>query len=56
MENKDKELTVPKWVLINRPKIPQIQIVYPGPKFWDFNEKKFHWVSVVRYDYHHFAL
>ena len=24
MENMDKELTVPKWVLINWPKIPQI--------------------------------
>ena len=24
MENMDKELTVPKWVLIVRPKIPQM--------------------------------
>ena len=24
MENKDKELTVPKWVLINQPKIPKV--------------------------------
>ena len=39
MENMDKELTVPKWVLINRPKIswktPQnlsTQIVFPSLK------------------------
>ena len=24
------------------------QIVCPSPKVWDFNEKKLHWVSVVR--------
>ena len=29
MENMDKEPTVPKWVLINRPKIPQM-----SPNFW----------------------
>ena len=28
MENMDKELTVPKWVLINRPKIPQMPKTY----------------------------
>ena len=49
----DKEPTVPKWVLINRPKIPQMpqnlsaQIVCPSPKVWDF-QKKALWVSVVR--------
>ena len=38
MENMDKGLTVPKWVLINWPKIPEIprslsaQIVCPSPK------------------------
>jgi hypothetical protein len=38
MKNMDKELTVPKWVLINQPKIPQIpqnvfaQIVSPSSK------------------------
>jgi hypothetical protein len=43
MENMDKGLTVPKWVLINWPKVPQMpqnlsaQIVYP-----------IHWASVVR--------
>ena len=26
MENMDKGLTVPKWVLINQPKIPQIYL------------------------------
>ena len=45
----DKGLTVPKWVLINRPKIPQMpqnlfaQIVCPSPKVWDFDEKKTSW-------------
>ena len=49
----DKGLTVPKWVLINRPKIPQMpqnlsaQFVYPSPKVWDFDEKRLHWASVV---------
>ena len=53
MENMDKGLTVPKWVLINWPKIPQMpqnlsaQIVCPSPKVWDFDEKRLHWVSVV---------
>ena len=46
MENLDKAFTVLKWVLINRPKIPQMpqnlsaQIVCPSPKVWDFDEKK----------------
>jgi hypothetical protein len=54
MENTDKGLTVPKWVLINRPKIPQMpqnlltQIVCPSPKVWDFDEKRLHWTSLVR--------
>ena len=54
MENIDKGLTVPKWVLIVRPKIPQMhqnlsaQFVCPSPKGWDFNEKRVHWASVVR--------
>ena len=53
MENMDKGLTVPKWVLINWPKIPQMpqnlsaQIVCPSPKIWYFDEKRLHWVSVV---------
>ena len=50
MENRD---IVSKWVLINRPKIPQMpqnlsaQIVCPSPKVWDFDEKSLHWASVV---------
>ena len=54
MENMDKGLTVPKWVLINWPKIPQMpqnlsaQIVCPTPKVWDVDEKRLHWASVVR--------
>ena len=46
MENMDKGLTVPKWVLINWQKITQMrknlsaQIFYPSPKFWVFDEKR----------------
>ena len=46
MENMDKGLTVPKWVLIVWLKIPRIpqnlsaQFVCPSPKVLDFNEKK----------------
>ena len=50
MENMDKKHTVPKWVLMNRPKIPQIfsaQFVCPSPKVWDFLKKNSLWVSVV---------
>ena len=58
MENMNKGLTVPKWVLINRPTIPQMpqnlsaQIVCPSPKVWDFDEKRLHWASVVRANNH----
>ena len=54
MENKDKGLTVPKWVLINGPRIPRMpqnlsaQFVCLSPKVWDFDEKELHWASVVR--------
>ena len=54
MENMDKGLSVPKWVLIVWPKIPQMpqnlsdQFVGPSPKVWGFNEKRLHWASVVR--------
>jgi hypothetical protein len=54
MVNLVKELTVPKWVLIVGPKIPQVrqnlsaQLVCPSPKVLDFNEKRLHWASVVR--------
>ena len=53
MENMDKGLTVPKWVLIVQPKIPQMpqnlsaQFVCPSPKFLDFKEKRIHWASIV---------
>ena len=46
MENMDKGLTVPKWVLLVWPKIPQMlqnlsaQFVCLSPKVLDFNEKK----------------
>ena len=46
METMDKGLTVPKWVLINWPKISQMaqnlsaQIVCPSPKVWDFDKKR----------------
>ena len=52
MENMNNGLTSPKWVLINRPKVPQMpqnlsaQIVCPSPKVWYFDEKRLHWVSV----------
>ena len=50
MENMDKAPTVPKWVLINRPKIPQIpqNLSAQAQKFGDFDEKRLHWASVVR--------
>ena len=54
MKNMDKGLTVPKWVLITWPKIPQMpqnlsaQIVCASPKVWDFDKKRLHWASVVR--------
>ena len=53
MENMDKGCTVPKWVLIVWPKIPQMpqnlfaQFVCPSPKVLDFIEKRLHWASVV---------
>ena len=55
MENMDKRLTAPKWVLIVQPKIPQMSqnlstllFVCLSPKVLDFNEKRLHWASVVR--------
>ena len=47
MENMDKGLTVPKWVLIFRPKIPQMpqkmsaQNDCPSQKVWSFWKKLF---------------
>ena len=57
MENMDKGLTVPKWVLINQLKMPQMpqnlsaRIVCQSSKVWDFDEKRLHWVSAVRAAY-----
>ena len=54
MDNSDKGLTVPKWVLKNQTKVPKMpknlsaQIVYPCTKVWDFDEKRLYWASVVR--------
>ena len=54
MENMDKGLTVPKWLLIVRPKIPQMpqnlsaQFFCPRPKVLDFDEKMLHRASIVR--------
>ena len=54
MENMNKGLTVPKWVLIVRPEIPQMpqnlsaQFVCLSPKLLDFNKKRLHWASAVR--------
>jgi hypothetical protein len=45
MEKMDKGLTVPNWVLINRPKILQMppkvsaQFVCPSQKVWDLKKK-----------------
>ena len=53
MKNMDKGLTVPKWVLIVWPKIPQMpqnlsaQFVCPSPKVLDINEKRLYLVFVV---------
>ena len=54
MKNMYKGLSVPKWVLIVWPKIPQMpqnlfaQFVFPSPKVLDFTEKRLHWASIVR--------
>ena len=46
IDNSDKGLTVPKWVLKNQSKVPKMpknlsaQIVCPCPKVWDFDKKK----------------
>ena len=50
----DKGLTVPKRLLMNRPKVPQMpqnlsaHIVCPSPKNKYLDEKRLHWASVVR--------
>ena len=49
MENMDKGLTVPKWVLINRPKILQMpqNSSTQAQKFGISMKKRLHWASVV---------
>ena len=45
----DKVLTVPKRLMKNLPKVPQMpqnlsaQSVCLSPKVWDFDEKRLHW-------------
>ena len=50
MESMNKGLTVPKWVLIKWPKIPQIpqNLSAQAQKFRISMKKGFHWASVVR--------
>ena len=54
MENMNKGLTVPIWLLILWPRITlrlqnlPAQFVYPSPKVVDFNKKGLHWGSIVR--------
>ena len=48
MENMDKGPTVPKWVLIVWPKVPQMCRIYlPNLSSQSQNEKRLHWASVV---------
>ena len=47
MENMDKGLTVPKWVL-KIPQMPQnLFAKFVCPKVLDFNEKRLEWSSIV---------
>jgi hypothetical protein len=50
MENIDKGLTVPKWVLINLLKIPQMPQTFSAQaqKFGISIKKRLHWASIVR--------
>ena len=51
MENMGKGLTVPKWVLINWPKIPKMylpKLSAQARKFGISMKKGLHWASVVR--------
>ena len=50
MENMDKGITVPKWVLIVWPKIPQMpqHLSAQAQKFWVSMKKGLFWASVVR--------
>jgi hypothetical protein len=54
MENMDKGLTVPKWVLMFGQKYPKYPKIYlpnllaQAQKFWISMKKGLHWASVVR--------
>ena len=54
----EKVLTVPKWVLTNWPKIPQMppkilpKLSAQVQNVWDFDEKRLHWATVVRVPEH----
>ena len=54
MENMDKGLTLPKWVLIVWPKIHQMPKIYlpklfaQAPNLVTLMKKRLHWVSIVR--------
>ena len=52
MEN--KELTVPKWVLIVRPKTPKMPPKISAQNFRIYGKKNSLWVSVVRESRHLF--
>ena len=43
MENMDKWITLPKWVLIAD---NSLEFICQSPKIWDFNEKRLHWASL----------
>ena len=47
MENMDKGLTVPKWVLINWPEMPP-KISAQAQKCGILMKKMLHWASIVR--------
>ena len=57
IKNMDKRLTVPKWLLINWPKIPQlhqklsVQMVSPSPKDWD-KWVPMHTVAIWTFPFH----
>jgi hypothetical protein len=49
MKTMDKELAVPKWVLINRPKIYLVKLFAQEPKMFGISiKKRLRWASVVR--------
>jgi hypothetical protein len=49
MENMDKGITAPKWVMIVWPKIPKMpqKLSAQAPKFWISMGKRLDWAVVV---------